>query len=78
MLQFPLGDILIVVLEPGNVNRMRAGKPLHLNIPAGCKRVGMIVTPDLEEFTYRLKLPCTPEEFEKIVEQCKSLPEVIR
>lgn len=89
MLTFPLGNgENLYVVEPGNVQRLKEGRPLKL--PAG----GMLCfTPDLAAFLKELgvplELPRPHERIEKgihvsaddLVEalsKCQKLPEVIR
>jgi hypothetical protein len=78
MMQFPVGNTLFVVLEPGNIRKMREGKPLVLRPFPGATVIGIVSTPDILELERRIKLPTSPEMLSAAIESCKDLPEVDR
>lgn len=88
MMTFPLdGGASFVVIEPGNIQRLKDGKPL---------RVGEILiafTPDMEHFAKQLglkgslpskgeRIECqinlTPEQIDAALKTCKGRKEVLR
>jgi hypothetical protein len=90
MMQIPLQDGgVFAVIEPGNLARMKAGKPLHVG------NVMIAFTPDMQEFMSLLGAdgnlpskgeapreinikPITPEHIEWALKTCQKLPEVER
>ena len=88
MMTFPLEDgAVFVVIEPGNIQRLKAGKPL---------RVGnslVAFTPDMQHFAKLLgakgdlpskgeRIECrihlTPEQIDAALDACQGRPEIIR
>ena len=89
MLTFPLdGDASVVVIEPGNIKRLKAGKPLKVGKHLLC------FTPDLQAFieaaigedmaapepgqTVTKGIRLSPEQLEQALRKCQQLPEVER
>lgn len=88
MLRFPLNDgNEFVIIEPGNIERLKEGKPLIV----GGSMVAF--TPDMEALAKMLgtkgTLPnkneqrvefvsITPEQIEAALRACQKLPEVLR
>lgn len=89
MMKFPLGKdgAEFVVIEPGNIQRLKDGKPL---LVGNCM---VAFTPDMQKFAellgasgelppkgeqheYRVQL--TPEQIEAALRTCQKLPEVLR
>lgn len=79
-MMFPAGKLCYVILEPGNVRRMKGLLPLKLQWPQGTEIIAMVVTPDIEEFEKRIKplMPCGPDVLERILRECQDLKEVDR
>jgi hypothetical protein len=40
------GDTFMMVLEPGNWDRLKAQKPISVDVPAGTRKVVILYTPD--------------------------------
>jgi len=88
MLRIPLpGGGEFAVIEPGNIARLKEGKPMHVG---NCL---VAFTPDMERFMQLLgadgSLPpkgklrlehgyWTPEQIEAALQACQRLPEVVR
>lgn len=87
MIQFPLNDGTLVVLEPGNFERLRAGRPLKIG------NVMIAFTPDMEHFVKSLgvstplpskgeRIEChvqlTPEQIDAALKSCQKRAEVNR
>jgi hypothetical protein len=86
MMTFPLKDgAALVVIDPGNMKRLKEGRPLKLG------KMLIAYTPDMSGFAKRLGLPkelpskgetiehrvrLTPEQIEDALKACKDLPEV--
>lgn len=88
MMQFPLNDGgVFAIIEPGNIQRLREGRPLHVG------NVMIAFTPDMmklaallgasgelpakgERKEYHVKL--TPEQIQAALDACKNEPEVAR
>lgn len=90
MIHFPLGDGQeFVVIEPGNIARLKAGRPLKVG--------GSLVafTPDIQAFVKLLdmnedwipnsngpeefhEVKLTPEKIQEALTACQDLPEVLR
>lgn len=85
---FPLPDgALLIVIEPGNIERLKEGRPLKVGQHAVC------FTPDLVAFSNKLlgvdvnvnpgvrvelDVKVTPEQLQAALDACKDLPEVVR
>jgi hypothetical protein len=89
MMQIPLNDGgVFAVIEPGNIERLKAGKPLKVG------NVMIAFTPDMQEFMGLLgasgELPAkgekpkefvgrwTPEQIQSALSTTQKLPEVMR
>ena len=88
MMQFPLNDGgVFAIIEPGNIQRLREGRPLHVG------NVMIAFTPNMQKFAellgvadplpvkgerkeYEVKL--TPEQIDAALKACKGLIEVNR
>lgn len=69
-------QVLFIVLSPVNVKKMKDCQPLQFDVPDGCKRVGIVITPDMLTLRQMLSEHPTPEELERVLAECKDLPEV--
>lgn len=89
MLTFPIGqNSSLIVIEPGNVKMLKAGRPLKVGEHLVC------FTPDMEKFLTMLgvdgaKKPdyneriehivrISAEQLDKALKACQNLPEVMR
>ena len=94
MIIFPVSDrALFCVIEPGNVRRMKEGRPLKISLPNG-SRVGVAFTPDANRFLVELgvhtRMPdasgriaferarVTTDQLEAALKRCRGLAEVER
>jgi hypothetical protein len=69
---------LLIVLEPGNITRMKDLFPLVIDIPTWCTQVAVVATPNIQEFEKRIKTQeiITTEDLDRILKECRNLPEV--
>ncbi len=51
MIRAQAGDTFMMVLEPGNWDRLKAQKPISVDVPAGTRKVIILYTPDAEYLT---------------------------
>ena len=90
MITFPLSDnASLIVIEPGNLARLKEGRPLKVGEHLVC------FTPDMQKFVEQLgveldvesikpsqqeyrKVRLTPEQLEAALKACQNLPEVSR
>lgn len=95
MLQFLAGkDTSVVVIEPGNLKRMKEGLPLRVTLPNG-SAVLIAYTPDLAKFAEHAGVskeaahvsqgekrimagPFSPDLIDAALKKCRDLPEVER
>lgn len=88
MIQFPLPNgRLVVVVEPGNLQRLKEGRPLLVGKHMIC------FTPDMHAFLREIgcdldmpprgetvvgNVSLTPDELESALRRCQQMPEVSR
>lgn len=90
MITFPLAEnATLIVIEPGNIKRLKEGRPLHVGLHLVC------FTPDMQKFVEALGVPMkiddvepgkpirrkveiTPEQLDAALKTCQHLPEVER
>lgn len=48
MIQINSDHITLIILEPGNIRKMKALQPLQVKIPEGCKEIGFVLCNDIE------------------------------
>lgn len=51
MIRAQAGDVYMMILEPGNWDRLKQQKPISVDVPAGTKKVVVLYTPDAEYLT---------------------------
>ena len=89
MITFPLADgASLVVVEPGNIARLKQGRPLKIN-----DKILLCFTPDAQRFLERngakaempesgARVECqihlTAEQLDAALKACQNLPEVKR
>jgi hypothetical protein len=88
MIRFPLeGGGELVVIEPGNIARLKSGKPMHVgnsliaftpDLAAFVKLLGVDDIPGKGEPVKYRAINVTPEQFQEALDACQSLPEVLR
>lgn len=65
MIQFPISDCaMFAVIEPGNLKRLKQGKPLTVTLPNGSS-VMIAFTPDANAFLERLGVAARMPEGEE-------------
>ena len=95
MLTFPLSDSAqFIVIEPGNIRRLKEGKPLRVELPNGSS-VMISFVPDMAAFVKELgqdpnlsevskgqrkevRVRLTPEQIQSALEKVANWPEVDR
>lgn len=75
MLTFPFKDSLFIVIDPGNVRYMKELKPLEIQVPHGCKSIGIVITPNQLALERKLKMPMPIDALVAALEECKTLPD---
>ncbi len=78
-----VGEVAIIVLEPGNIRKMKAGKPIDLNLEelGRPKRLFIDFTPDIEWLADKLKEVWPNLEagdLGKLIEASRTRPEIDR
>jgi hypothetical protein len=80
VIKFPVGDnAMLCVIEPGNIERMKEGRPLRIVLQNGSVVI-IAYTPDGAEFERRVAplMPAGIETVDALLEACLKLPEVLR
>lgn len=91
MLRFPIGnDLVLCVIGPGNIARLKEGRPLRIRFPQNESIVALVAyTPDENAFTEQLgstikaekgkthfeRVHVTPEQMDAALQACLHLPE---
>lgn len=79
-LKFRYRESLFIIMEPTNIQKMKALEPFMIDIPPGVERVGIVLTPDRKALEEKLNIALGDKlsisEVEKALEECKDLPEV--
>ena len=47
MIRAQAGDVLMLVVEPGNWDRLKAQKPINIEVPPGTTRLIVMYSPDV-------------------------------
>ena len=68
-------DRALIILDPGNVRRMKDLQPLVISTN-GVKEIAIVITPNMAKLNELLKLPITDVELDNILKSCKDLPEM--
>lgn len=74
MIVLPTKDVLLVILEPGNIRKMKQLQPLTIKLRQPFKEVGLILANDIEfveKEVIRLKAEnnLTPEALEAVLNE---------
>jgi hypothetical protein len=48
MIRAQAGDVFMLVIEPGNIDRLKAQKPIKIEVPQGTKHLLVYYSPDVE------------------------------
>lgn len=88
MIQFPLADgAILAIIEPGNIARLKSGRPLRIGEHAICftpdmprflKEIGLSLPEPAPNERISTSVSITPERIDAALRACRELPEVVR